>query len=508
MNDNGKNTSLYTRDDVYIIRSIPIKNNKLNIEATIKELFVGRLNSNIEYYATPSTILINNSNVIMASQILDRVSSEKLSSFSRDINNFEQYHEIKTRHIGTDMITWVGCPSLVYDYKKRSELKDMLNQNTCLNMLFWLTSFRTTECISSLSNFESYCNKTKQIKDTCVNAFYQNHGTFSNFKKEEKELITSFDKAFTAIKNEELSISIFNQENRTVLFQRYNELLTFLYPWDLTGIEIGACSITELTELITGIIEKREYFYNIYRYLYNNKSYFLKFINNFYKFADIKLLYNGSEDDNAIFFKKIKFDIQNIFNIEPLYILSKFLMECECSNVHILVNLKPLLLKLMSLLRKPLEIFEYKMNQIENVENITFSMIKKGDYSSIKSDLLNRLTPFWLFDQYADPSDIQTEKKDIIAISTIQFMDLINKDPDQDGKKLSFLLRYNSIETVKYLYKLKLRENKYRVYSELEPIIKEEINDVKRGIGININKKGIKRSKNKYNNKKCKSNKK
>ena len=481
----GKNVALYDRNDVYLVRSLVINNeNSVNIESSLRELCGGRLSKTIEYYGTPSTIVVDNSNVIIASQTIDKEASSLLKPVKDEIVDFETFHltrqKILAAHKKKTSIAWTGCPSLDYGYTNRAKMHGFAG-NTCLTMLFWLTSFKSTDCIKAITH-GSFCKKMEKIKTLCFDRYYQCHGTFSDFHTTQKEFVTNFDDAFNAINKERDAIIEYNKTNNTMLFQRYNELLTYFYPWDLIGVEIGCSHPAIINTLFVKLKKKRKKFIDAYNKLLDDRVEMKNFLIGFEKFAHTRL-------DKVV---DISIDFNEDFDKSPKYILAKFFMECECSFI---ANFTPLNLDIaisvirviIELLQQPLVVFEYTLN-----DNLTFSMISKG--APKDDEIITRESMFWFFDQFQSLTDSISNKKDLIVLSNVQPKNMMK---EKDIIILARELTLKSFQTIEDNYFNEVNKEIYDVsvwlQDQIDKQLAEMLNDLNHQLVIEIFKSKVQR---------------
>jgi hypothetical protein len=369
-----------------------------------------------EYFAHPSTIIKKNSNVVIASQIYEREYTNEKDQYS-GVSYYKEYYkklkeiqQIKAKD--KRFITWLGAPSIVYSYKNRKQLQDIFKEEKVYSPIyffFWPTSFNSSTCIFDFTkdNSPNYCTKYKELKKFCKQEKYQAHNTYSNYLKDQNsknysnKFTTDLNKALDIISEEHGYINIYNEENDTDFFQRYNETFTYFFPWDIVGIEIGNVKQEILTDFYNSVFEARKQFVTDL-YILKNKENLIKLIND-----NISLINNSN----------IKY-IHEILSEFTLFLLSKYILMSLCHSKRKLLQLKEnekenvieLINIIIEIMNVQLNVYEYKL------QNNTFSLEKKTQLEPRSSD-------FVLFEQKLDSNTNITN----VFKSELQ---LINDDKD------------------------------------------------------------------------------
>ena len=397
----GINIDYPENDNFKIIRSIVMtKDGKLQLDMYLKEIFSGFFKPQIEYVGFPSTIMLDPGNVVMASQIFDRPfhADYKTHGNYRGVRNIEEYFAKRNelslaRGEPKPVVTWIGSPSIIFDYTNRIQLRNILGK-TGLNMIFWLTSFNSSGCITHANLGDpslKYCDKVKAIKKTCNNKQkYQIHSTYSSYMAENNKFITNFEDAVRSIKVEEEAIDEYNLKNHTNFYQRYNELLTYFFPWDISGIELGKTDLDNLKETVDMTNHYREVLSENYSKLLLSfpikkdlVNHFKRMVRHYLDVADLDLLLSPP---------------YNYKTHELLF--CKFLLYCLCGNIKFTAEqIEQSLDLIINFLNEPLKVYEYVMH--EDIRKGEF--FYKGDYIN-NDDILIRQTPFSLFVQELDPA--------------------------------------------------------------------------------------------------------
>ena len=416
-----------TSIEYFFIRSILMTPMGTVNENFISELFNGLLeleeDNIIEYYAHPSTIILNNSNVIIASQIFEREYTNK-QQFYNNILFFNQYYTIRNSLLTNSSsrnLTWLGSPSLVYSYKNRIILKKYFQENPAINMFFWPTSFNSSKCIRDFNNNNEYCDKYTELKNFCKKSIYQQHNTYLDLSQGHTttrtpyNFITNFQDAIQRIISEEEEIYRYNQINKTKYYQRYNETFTYFFPWDVIGFEIGNINTSTLIPLLDLFIRHRinaiDNLLNIIKY-----KFLIAKIN---LMISIILMKDGS---------LIKLFLEENNFSYTFFLLSKYILLSKCGsslNRYLendeIQNIKHLITDIIHILRTPLILYEYKLLWQTN----KFILQEIGRYSNenVLSGRLNRNSQFTLFEQIQDKktkithvykSSLQLMNEDII----------------------------------------------------------------------------------------------
>lgn len=404
----GLDVSAPSGDQYKIIRSVVMSSDgTLNIESYINEIFNGYFRPNIEFVGFPSTIVVNNSNVIMASQIFDRqFAIEYKNGEYSDVHNIPEYFE-KRKRLGTTGITWIGAPSITFNYENREKAKQIIN-STANHMMFWLTSFASSACVASANVSQyKYCSRFTKLKDICNDKEkYQIHDTYTDFSRTRKKFITTFDEAIDVIMKEKESIDIYNansaiesfhgpsSEQPNIMYQRYNELLTYFFPWDIDGIELGLMSEEKIVHLIEKTNEQR----NIYVEKYMELLAIAESADNFnYLRTHFKeLVTEYITDSNMDRLRSIGYSTQEI-------IFARFLLYCKCNSMTQLQSvseqqLKNILEYIIEKLMEPLKVYEY----VIDLRTHTGEFIFKGLYDGSNPMILQRTHKFEFFIQEKD----------------------------------------------------------------------------------------------------------
>jgi len=419
----GIDTNIPNRNDYKMIRSILMDEyGKLQIKQYINELFSGILTNQFgtfEFYGHPSTLLIDNQSIVMASQIYDREFTEGKAEHYNNIITYNEY--FKKRHrVGKPKITWLGAPSAVYTYRNRELLKPYLNNSNNLNLFFWLTSFNSSTCLkefaiarteragAELPDIElMFCDKYTELKQFCKK--WQIHNTYSNYyskdlkhvahedQRLQGKFLTNFESCFEKIIKEDDNLNRYNHEHGTNFYQRYNEMFTYFYPWDLEGIEIGNIDETELLRLL------REIHANRMRTIDE-----LKIIRDRVDIIDIINYIINIITRNVNFIEIILQNIHNNTINYTLFLIAKILLLSECNlqtkiamrNFNLQIrdreNVINLIEAIVFIMEQPLKLYEYEL-----LDKRRFKMKEVGVYH-IGLSSINRNSRFALFEQKLD----------------------------------------------------------------------------------------------------------
>jgi hypothetical protein len=382
-------------DTIRFVRSIlRTQEGKIN-NNIINELFDGllKLNNNlyIEYYGHPSTMIVNNTSIVIASQIFEREYSLNRDKYE-NVNTYANYFKTKKTH--SDKITWLGSPSIVYSYKNRKILKNFLNQHLVINLFFWITSFNSTTCIKDFSQERSvfYCDKYEHLKRYCSDAKkYKIHNTYvdwkHNFTLNESKFITNFETAINRVNEEDNSLRLFNDviNKDKKFYQRYNEVFTLFFPWDVEGIEIGNIPKTELQNFVNEYNVKKIDMINDFQSILSDTNK----ITAMNKLIKIILSNNGTKIQKHLESENLSY---------TFFLLTKYILLANCDIVKSIKKnyiidesdlelINNMIIKIIEILHLPLKFFEYRLNGDE----FTFQLVEV--------ELNTRESDFVLFEQ-------------------------------------------------------------------------------------------------------------
>jgi len=401
----------------YLIRSIAVNNDtttgEMIIDTFLMELFKGiNMDLQFEYFGHPSTIVCDDASVVMASQIYDRafsITKKKYVNIKTVSEYFTKRNKLYDLTRGPKrQITWLGKPSVIFSYTNRNRLRQYLNGNTVINLFFWITSFNSSGCIYNFSKEPtqgSYCDKYKNLKKFCNISQYQAHDTFLSYKERkdgtsqgtrpgDHKFITDFIEAIARITQEDNAIDEYNSTNtsKKQMYQRYNEVFTYFFPWDITGIEIGLTSTEELNKLLSRLHSSRtETIENIEKMLsHENLITTLNIIISLIlcsRIENIHAYVTDSLDGNFTYYLIAKLLLLSLCDIEKekSYVLNK-----KSTDTIII----PLLTEIMEILREPISLYEYQRQKDTN----KFKMILVEKYNGIETTYV-RQSDFILFEQ-------------------------------------------------------------------------------------------------------------
>ena len=366
--------------NIIMVRCLVRDKGCIDVNSAINELFTGiGGNGKFSIIGLPSSIILPESaNIIITSQIFER-------KFDDNFRNVTKYIELLRSSSNQPKITWICCPSIIFNYSNRLFIN---SNNTCVNGFFNLTTWASTGCIinkgeESVFNKLNHCEKYLEIKKcfTEVNKkteeLYTKHFSFTEKANKFK---TKIEDMITDISNEQYSLDTLRPDTN---FQRYNELFSNFYPWDIDGIEIGGglkMDKTELTKLINLILEKRKYLNEYYEKLLIQTedlqipNYLIDLLINNYKYLENKLMEFIKHNKNSNDYD------DTIEECKALYLLSKYIMECNCNSS--IKDLKEediinIIKKIIIVLKNPIKIYEYNKLDSDNY----YKLIKKTDIS-------------------------------------------------------------------------------------------------------------------------------
>ena len=441
-----------TEENYMMVRSITMdEDGNLQTDVFLKEIFEGLITFSsgfvAEIFGHPSTIVLEeNASITIASQIYERDYSNDKTSYE-GVSTIEEYFKRRKELLESEnkkaKITWLGAPSVVFSYKNRNELKQYLNNNPVINLFFWITSFNSSKCIVNYSanakkNKIQYCDKYESVKRYCKDRNeYQIHKTYNDImnpdEDKKEKYITSFEEVIEVILNEERAVKQYNREFGKEDFQRYNELFTYFFPWDIDGIERGSISYEKFEDLVNKVSICRE----------KTKEDLIQIKEDTNLIHNMNILIKALKQQHS---KRTKILLNNNYNY-TYFLLAKYITLGECdviknvskkggskkahskkggrskkggsktarsktassktarsktsntldpSDKDRIINL---INAIISIMNNELNIYEY---QLEDTNNFTMKSITKNKNDE---DTYNRTTPFVLFEQEQDKNN-------------------------------------------------------------------------------------------------------
>jgi len=362
---------------ITFVRSLSSKTNDkviANIDQIINEIFRGRIDvkgETIELFGMPSTAITDNANVAMASQIYSRGHDEDVY---KNTHTYSAFYSKRAKNSAADgLISWIGCPSIVFSYKSRIRFKEII-PTTCVNMLFSLAPFGSTKCVidqhlKSLKG-NKYCTRSNKVRVKCAEPYYRKHGSYS---RRASGLVTTLKKTAEILKNEQDELNVKHGKNTA---QFYNEMLSYFFPWDVVGIEIGGMKSKTPSKLLSELNKHRQVFIKKLTQL-NKKS--------------------DQELSNKVNACKINIKNNNIADIDnALFIFTKFIVLCECGAKGVTFtaqDLKRTAGVILDIMNEPLKLFEY--GRKSQTDQFLFRELPK-------SKRMQRKHPFELFVRQKD----------------------------------------------------------------------------------------------------------
>jgi len=341
-----------------MMRSVTSTKGPIEIQKAIDELFSGRIdigNKSVELLAQPSTVVIDGLTIVLASQIYSRNFTSTTDgkppqkTHFKGVTRYDEFYKIRrplNKHVPGDL-TWLGAPSFVFSYANRQLFKEVIGR-TCVNIVFDVTSFNSTSCIKDahLDTYlkGAYCDRLELMKTFCNDKKkYRTHSTFrhgvNNPKTRLKKFITNFKDVEHELRAEQVVV---NRTPSAHGVQRYNEMLSYFYPWDLVGIEIGGIAFNRTLELLDAFETAKETFV-----------------------AAIKRLMKKDDADLRQTIKEVGQNIKRgeIKNIDDsAFIFTKFLLSCECvsgTKAMTVSQIRSCVDVILKLLETPLILYEY-----------------------------------------------------------------------------------------------------------------------------------------------------
>jgi hypothetical protein len=384
MDDRGLNVSVDYMNNIYFVRSCTNWEGNLDIKNLLGDIFNGRRKW-FEVIDHPTTLIMpGRANVALPSQLFP---PNYTSSFDKDKLS-------KTLDNDNLKLNWTGVPSIIIDYKhSRTALTEPLRVS-CLDFFFNMSSFNTSSCIGDFGKRHTAqttkCQKFSGLRKTCFDKKYNTHKTMYSIKRHPNRFITTIDDAANAVVYEQTELDE-KYGNNSV--QMYNETFSYVYPWDVTGIEVGHQEFkSDTIKLYKELSKLRRKYAETYRHFLEPKIFTKSFQLEIHNATD--LLYNSD----------IGFP-----TADCKYLLAKFIDECSCgaSNIvrYTLFNMKIIIKEIIRLLDQPVVLWEY--GRIKGDDK--FNLIEVGNAErSLDNELMSfeRSTHLELFYQNTDQYNI------------------------------------------------------------------------------------------------------
>ena len=453
--------SALDRDDYKLARSLTMTlEGEADINKSLDEIFTGFFVDGdliIDHASFSSTLILNGLSVTIASQVYEAAYLECSGNVERfkDVTTYEAYYKKRaplSSPIERGRITWMGAPSLLYSYRGRKELAPYLYRSSVINLMFWITSFNSLECVKSynasnkskidmltnnhvsnnqqildsdaptktdqetlpelvLYHSELYCNKYENIKEKCKIPEYQKYNTYKNFMKNGGKIdrnndkdggafLTNFEDCIKRVNEEEEAMKLFHgtrpntysDPNKTYV-QRYNEMFSYTYPWDIEGIEVGAVAQGDLYILMDALNIKRANVIKELEQIVKNRDIYLEKIN-----MIIKTIIENPNYPRIIYDWIQKSEHQTKKITYTLFLVTRLILTSRCNIRDIfknkkfefsiseegnnIINLVTAIIKIMS---EPVLFYEYQREST-------------GGFKLIKLEKPERTKPFELFE--------------------------------------------------------------------------------------------------------------
>ena len=460
----GINTNALENSNYKLVRALTMTiSGEIFIDKFISEIFKGfsiTPNQPIrEWIALSSTLILDDKNVTIASQVYDR--GFDTTTF-KDVNTYKEYFEHRAKQPKIERITWLGAPAIVFSYKNRNKLAKFLYGSSVINLMFWITSFSSTDCFNKFNETREkstkflrgtlrdaiqdvehgitrqkspqetpehyastlYCDRYETIKNHCNNEVWQKNNTYKNFyentgkRVEVGKFLTNFDACIKRVEDEERYLEKYNtdyRENKKKYVQRYNEMYSYIYPWDIEGIEVGAIDkkgltyiktilekqrkqvIIELEDILKNFEESVEMMNTIIDIIISNPDYATEIYNN--------IIQSEKNDHKMTFtlFLLTKLILLSRCNIAEIFEKKSFRFPNEINE-----NIKGLVSAIIKIMNEPLKIFEYTYNESKGFEMKTLSSLER------KSDFV-----LFEFTTHPETNILNTYKSDKQLIGTI-----------------------------------------------------------------------------------------
>ena len=222
-----------------------------------------------------------------------------------------------------------------------------------------------------------YCDKYENLKQFCRKSEFQKYNTYKNYyvnpdqDQDEGEFLTSLDESIKRIKDEDAYLKKFNEENATDYYQRYNEIYSYVYPWDMEGIEIGAIDRAQTASIINMIkLERSKVKTELAEIIKDdNLKDSFKRIN-----MIIYIIINNPDYANIIYdYINNKRQLKITYT---LFLLTKLILLSKCNIDDIFTNIKfefslgtdednikNLVTEIIRIMEEPLKFYEYTFNE-------------------------------------------------------------------------------------------------------------------------------------------------
>ena len=235
-----------------------------------------------------------------------------------------------------------------------------------------------------------YCNRHEKLQQFCKKPEFQKSNTYKNYYEnpdqiqDQGEFLTSLDESIARIMEEDANLKRFNKQHDRNYYQRYNEMYSYVYPWDIEGIEVGAVDIKTLQAVEDRITLERQ---NVKTELQaiiadaNLKDSF-KRIN-----MIIYIIINNPDYANIIYdYINNKKGLKITYT---LFLLTKLILLSKCNIDDIFTNkkfefslsddeepIKKLVEEIIKIMEEPLEFYEYTFDEKGGFEMKSIPIIK------------------------------------------------------------------------------------------------------------------------------------
>jgi len=222
-----------------------------------------------------------------------------------------------------------------------------------------------------------YCNRHEKLQQFCMKPEFQKSNTYKNYyenpnqTKDQGEFLTSLDESIARIREEDYNLKKFNNEHNTDYYQRYNEMFSYVYPWDIEGIEVGAVDKETLQAVVSRITKERQ----------NVKTELEKIIDednlkdSFKRINMIIYIIINNPDYANIIYDYIN-NKKGLKITYTLFLLTKLILLSKCNIDDIFTNkkfefslsadeetIKNLVKEIIKIMEEPLEFYEYTFDE-------------------------------------------------------------------------------------------------------------------------------------------------
>jgi hypothetical protein len=361
---------------VYFARSCLVQDGVLNYQKLLNEIFHGRVTPWFQVVGHPTTLILpGHANIALPSQLFPPKLTSPVASLDelsdvRDVNGLK--------------LNWTGAPSIIVDYhNSRTKFSSAVSDRSCLDFFFNLSPFSSSPCVADYgkkNQEKTTCQKFSGLRNACFRKDYNTHDTLYSINKSQSKFITNIKDAVDAVEYEQKLLNETSGGNNNV--QMYNEVFSYIYPWDITGIEVGGEYFeSDALKFFSDLDARRKDYLSIYKSFLTSSSL-------------TGALMRELKNDTIANWKTLA---TNVSNNNCKYLLAKFIDECNCgtrSKLNYDVDtIAAVIGVIIELLEQPLNLYEYGRNKLNDSFNLEI-ISSDGNVTGFK-----RNTPFEIFYQ-------------------------------------------------------------------------------------------------------------